>query len=641
MVNQVVSDLREGNEQLRQRVAELEDELRHTRLRLEELDQLYHTAPIGLCLMDRELRFVRINAQLAAINGLPIKDHIGATLSDVLPDLARNIEPLYRQVLETGDPVLDIEITGTTPAHPHNLGHFLVSYFPVMGGREQVVGVSTVVQDITEVKHAEQELQESESRLRTIVDHAPEAIVLLDVESGKFVDANENAERLFGVDRDTLLTMGPIEMSPPTQPDGVDSKQFGRRVVQQTLDGQAPVFEWTHRNARGQDIPCEIRLVRMPYAGRSLIRGSITDISERIEAQRALEQANDQLEQRVADRTAALAASEERWRSLVATAPDIILIVDLDGKIRYINRTEPGYDIDAVIGTSAFDFVRAKDRPAMRTCYENVMRTGEIHTLDATVDGPDGTVTYYSSRVGPFVENGKIVGVTSIATDVTEKKIAEEKLIAEDRLLRQLLDLQETERKMVAYDIHDGFVQDVVGAQMRVEGARGLSDVDEIKGSLDSVSQILRRGISEGRRLIRDLRPMVLDEAGVIEAIRHLVADEKKHGQLDAIFTHDVEFDRLEPMLEGAIFRIVQESLTNIKKHAQTDDATVSLIERDHVLHIEVDDQGCGFVLTEVPSDRFGLRGVQERARLFGGTAKIDTTPGRGTCVNVELPLEA
>ncbi|MCG8586275.1 MAG: PAS domain-containing protein [Pirellulales bacterium] len=769
MVSQTVSQLREGNQQLRRQIAELQDELRTTRLRLEELDQLYHTAPVGLCLMDCDLRFVRINARLAAINGLPIKDHIGESLRGVLPAMADTIEPLYRQVIETGEPMLEMEVTGTTQAHPHEQGSYLVSYYPVKNGNNDVVGVSTVVQDvsatrhaeqqlhaqtelleqiiatvphsifwkdrdsvylgcnkrtaadlgldhpsqivgltdfdtpvtrgqaqdyrafddrvmqsgraalnieetqrrpdgseaflltskvplrdhdgevsgvlgvytdITSRKHAQQQLEESEARLRTIIDHAPEAIVVLDADTGRFVDANENAEQLFGLDRKTLLTTGPMEMSPPNQPDGIESSLLAETLINQTVAGNAPVFEWVHRNARGEDIRCEIRLVKLPYAGRNLLRGSITDITERIEAQQALQQAHDELEQRVAERTTELADSEERWRSLVQTAPDIILIVNPDGTIRYINRVEPGYQVEHVIGTSAFDYVISDDRQSMRRRYENVLSSGEIESFEVRVERPEGIVTY-SSRVGPFFENGMITGVTSIATDISEQKAAEAKLMAEDQVLRQLLDLQETERKMLAYDIHDGFVQDVVGAQMRVEGARYLDDLGTVKNELESVAEVLRNGISEGRRLIRELRPMVLDEAGVVEAIRHLVADERKYETLDVDFVYDVQFDRLEPMLEGAIFRIVQESLNNVKRHAGTTKAKVELAQGNGTLHMKIEDEGCGFDQKHVPHDRFGLRGMQERARLFGGAAKIRSAPGQGTLVSVELPVDA
>ena len=125
----------------------------------------------------------------------------------------------------------------------------------------------------------EQALAESEARYKALVENAPEAIMVLDVDENRFVDANDNACRLFQLDRDKLLEMSPDRLSPPKQPDGLSYRTAGHR--KQALKGGAPVFEWHHRDAVGNDITCEVRLVRLPSSGRNLIRGSIIDISER------------------------------------------------------------------------------------------------------------------------------------------------------------------------------------------------------------------------------------------------------------------------------------------------------------------------------------------------------------------------
>jgi PAS domain S-box-containing protein len=138
-----------------------------------------------------------------------------------------------------------------------------------------------VIRDVTESRRAEAALRESEAQLRTLVEYAPEAIVVFDVEARRFAHVNENAVRMFGYSRSELRRMGPGELSPPNQPDGTDSEQHIREQMRLTIAGETPVFEWVHRNAAGEDIPCEIHLVRMPATGRTLIRGSITDITER------------------------------------------------------------------------------------------------------------------------------------------------------------------------------------------------------------------------------------------------------------------------------------------------------------------------------------------------------------------------
>jgi diguanylate cyclase (GGDEF)-like protein/PAS domain S-box-containing protein len=124
-------------------------------------------------------------------------------------------------------------------------------------------------------------LRESEQRYRTLVEHAPEAVVVLDVDQGRFVEANENAEHLFEARREALFQVGPVEMSPLVQPDGRPSVEAAAQKINEALEGKVPVFEWMHRSASGQAIPCEVRLVRLPASSQRLVRGSIMDISDR------------------------------------------------------------------------------------------------------------------------------------------------------------------------------------------------------------------------------------------------------------------------------------------------------------------------------------------------------------------------
>lgn len=137
------------------------------------------------------------------------------------------------------------------------------------------------LRDITDRRHAEQALRESEARNRTLVENAPEAIVVLDVDLGRFVDVNDNAVRFFRMPREALLACGPEQVSPPVQADGTSSFGVVHGYLERALAGETPVFEWLHRDALGHDIPCEVRMVRLPSSSRRLIRGSIADITDR------------------------------------------------------------------------------------------------------------------------------------------------------------------------------------------------------------------------------------------------------------------------------------------------------------------------------------------------------------------------
>ncbi len=151
-------------------------------------------------------------------------------------------------------------------------------------------------QELHERRRAEEALRESEERFRTLFEYAPEAVMVVDADSGLFTDPNGNATTLFKLSREDFLKVGPGDMSPPIQPSGRPSRDQALEQVRSALSGETPVFEWTHRNSLGQDIPCEVRLVRMPAAGRNLVRASVTDITERKRNQEALAAAKEAAE---------------------------------------------------------------------------------------------------------------------------------------------------------------------------------------------------------------------------------------------------------------------------------------------------------------------------------------------------------
>jgi signal transduction histidine kinase len=208
------------------------------------------------------------------------------------------------------------------------------------------------------------------------------------------------------------------------------------------------------------------------------------------------------------------------------------------------------------------------------------------------------------------------------------------------RLMQKLLEFREQERELVAHEIHDGFVQDVVGAQMFVEGlAARMTKNRSCPDELQVASQLLTKAIEEGRRLISDLRPVVVDELGLVEAVKTLLREQEQRFGSSVSFRHSANLRPMPTLLERALYRIIQESLTNVKRHSGVQEATVTLIQEDDAVALEVKDGGCGFDPLLVPDDRFGLVGIQERARLLQGKAEIRSAPGQGTCVTVELPL--
>ena len=178
--------------------AALRESEERSRRQLLELQTLYRTAPVGLALVDRDLRFLRINDKLAEIDGMPIDAHIGRTLREVVPSVADTIEPLYRQVIETGQSVLQVEIHGTTAAQPGIERDWLVDYYPMKDPDGSVQGVAAIVSEITGRKRAEEALRLSEQRFRDFAMSASDWLWETDAEH-RFTWLSPNVKDLVGV----------------------------------------------------------------------------------------------------------------------------------------------------------------------------------------------------------------------------------------------------------------------------------------------------------------------------------------------------------------------------------------------------------------------------------------------------------
>ena len=223
-------------------------------------------------------------------------------------------------------------------------------------------------------------------------------------------------------------------------------------------------------------------------------------------------------------------------------------------------------------------------------------------------------------------------------TEELQQKNAE--LQRKQRFLEQLLHAHERNRQLVAYEIHDTFLQDVIAALMFIEAQQNLlaTQYPVVCQELETANKLLRKAIDEARRMIGGLRPPIIDEQGIVAAIEYLISELKDRGiQID--FRHKLERTRLPALLEGTIFRIVQEALSNIERHSKSDFGSVELTQSNGVARLKIADRGVGFDPDAVAEGHFGLQGIRERARLVGGAVEIYTAPGDGTRIDVEVPL--
>lgn len=496
--------------------------------------------------------------------------------------------------------------------------------------------------DTTGRERAEGSMKESESRFRSYFDLGLIGMAVTSPIKG-WTEVNERLCDILGYPRDELVTKTWAEL---THPDDLaaDVKQFDR-VLCGEIEGYSLEKRFIRKDGQIIDAAIDVKCIRKEDHSVDQFVALIQDISARKRAEKDLQQAHDDLEVRVEERTAALRESEQRFRSIFEQAAVGIAVLEtstghfVSANEMYCNLL--GCSMDEITHKTFQGVTHPDD---LQEDLDNMHRlvNGEIRefTMEKRYYRKDGSLVWVNLTVSPLWDPGEEpLQHIAIAEDISVRKQAEAELKADQTLLRRLINLQEQERRIVAHDIHDGFVQDVVGAHFRVQRIHPGLDQKKLQEIVDDVASLLAKAIAEGRRMIRDLRPMVLDEQGIVEAVRHLIADEQKHGDLIIAFEDDVQFDRLEPRLEGVIFRIVQEALNNVKRHGQTDHAAVQLTQRDGQLEVVVRDQGVGFDPDKVTTENFGLRGICERARLFGGAARVESSPGAGTTVYVQLPI--
>ena len=209
------------------------------------------------------------------------------------------------------------------------------------------------------------------------------------------------------------------------------------------------------------------------------------------------------------------------------------------------------------------------------------------------------------------------------------------------QVVNQLLDAYEKDRQLVAYEIHDGVVQCLTGALINLEASvRMLGDEAPAaaRAGLDRTAELLHHGILEARTLMSGLRPEILEDHGLIAAVEHLVRQSRSNTQAIIELSWRGDFGHLSSPLETTLLRIVQESLANALRHSGSNKVRIALIQEDQRIRVSVEDWGIGFDPRKIAQNRFGVQGICQRARVFGGKAAIESDPGKGTRIVVDLP---
>jgi PAS domain S-box-containing protein len=526
---------------------------------------------------------------------------------------------------------------------------------------EKTSSAATDSREIAAGNIAERMHAEANSLLAAIVDSSDDAIISKGID-GIITSWNKAAERMFGHTAKEAIGKHITLIIP------ADRRDEEAGIIQRLRRGERlEHFETIRVRKDGTEI--EISLTISPVKDRS---GSIVGASK---------VARDITERRRSER--ALRESEERFRAIVETTPECVKLVGIDGTLLHMN--PPGLAMvgatcpEMVLGKNVYDIIAAHDREKFRIFNEDVCH-GKRGTLEFDIVGLDGVGHHMETHAAPMtMSNGSVVQL-AVTSDITERVRVQERLrrseeqlrtLADDlekqvrartqelearntevlqqsELLRELsnrlLQTQDDERRHIARELHDSAGQIIVALGMNLASmtpyVAKLSVMDKtVEDSQNLIKQLSR----EIRTTSYLLHPPLLDENGLPEAIRWYVEGLMERSGLSIKLDIAEDFGRIDSETELAMFRIVQECLTNIHRHSGSKTAKIRLSRNAASVSLEIQDEGKGMAAHKLDGVRahrsgVGITGMRERVRHLNGAMDINSN-AKGTKISVKLPV--
>ena len=358
-------------------------------------------------------------------------------------------------------------------------------------------------------------------------------------------------------------------------------------------------------------------------------------------------------EMEVRKRTAmALQESEESFRALTEAVPAIIFTCDREGNWTYVTQQfyeYSGLPPGSALGQGWSEALHPSDRVSVFESWTESIRAGQPWLGMQRQRMVEGNYRWFASRCVPVTNaTGEIIKWVGTATDV-DAMIRAEKALAQaaeqqKKLSHQLFESQETERRRIARELHDQIGQSLSLLQLHLHALQLTPPPGKLAPQLKECSTIVEQVMEQVQKLSLDLRPTMLDDLGLIPALRWYINQARTIG-LNAVFMSQPKEMRLDPMLETTCYRIVQEALRNVIRHAKAKWVCVDLRQSNGQLFVTISDNGVGFDPAAVRQkagsiDCLGLLGMEERAALVGGEISFRSIPDHGTEVHVRFPLQ-
>jgi PAS domain S-box-containing protein len=486
-----------------------------------------------------------------------------------------------------------------------------------------------VMMDITEREKVQKQIIKEKELADSIINSLP-GIFYLFTKEGKYLRWNKNLETVSGYSGEEVSRMHPLNFFDPA-----DHALIAGKIANVFVAGKDEVEADLVLKDK-QKIPYYFNGQAIEYEGQECVMGVGLDFSEREKGSKALRE------------------SEERYRSLVENATEALVVYDVEKQL-FVSVSESASALfkmpkEALLKIGPLT-VSPKYQPDGRLSSEAAGEyikkaiKGEKPSFEWMHCDKDGNPIACEIWLVHLPSESKMLIRASII-DITERKKAKELLQKSYEDIRQLASnlqsIREDERTNISREIHDELGQQLTGLKMDLHWlARKINSTDnEVSNKMKESIELINATIASVRKISTDLRPSILDDLGLIAALEWQGEEFKKRSGTDVEFINQIGDIELPPQAVTAIFRIYQELLTNIARHANATIVTTTLEKNGNNLYFSITDNGSGFNLETISKKRtLGLLGIKERTLLLDGTYEFKSTPGKGTETIITIPL--